>query len=108
MKKGEVWIVTIPSTDGHEQHGMRPVILIADTQSNVVVGIPCTTNMRALRFPHTVSLSPSPKNGLDQDSIALILQIRAIDKKRLQKKIGVLKKLLLQKIEKELRKLLGL
>jgi mRNA interferase MazF len=108
MKKGEIWIVAIPSVDGHEQHGVRPVILIANTSSSVVVGIPCTTNMRALRFPHTVSIAPSLKNGLGHDSIALVLQIRAIDKKRLDKKIGVLERPVLQRIEQELRRLLAL
>ena len=108
MKKGEVWIVTIPSIGGHEQHGIRPVILLADTCASVVIGIPCTTNMRALRFPHTVSVVPSIKSGLAQDSIALVLQIRAIDKKRLEKKVGVLDKSVLRQIERELRRLLTL
>ena len=108
MKKGEIWIVAIPSIDGHEQSGMRPVIVVADTKSTVIVGIPCTTNMRALRFPHTVSITPSRNNGLERDSIALVLQIRAIDKKRLEKKIGVLDTPVLQKIEKEFRRLLKL
>ena len=108
MKKGEIWIVVLPSVDGHEQYGMRPVVLIAVTNSTVAIGIPCTANMRALRFPHTVSIPSSTTNGLEQDSIALVLQIRAIDKKRLQKKIGVLEKPLLQKIDRELRRLLKL
>ncbi len=108
MKKGEIWIVNIPTTDGHEQHGTRPVIILADTPSSVVVGIPCTTNMRALRFPYTVSITASEHNGLVQDSIALVLQVRAIDKKRLQQKVGAVEKEVLQKIEEELRRLLGL
>jgi len=108
VKKGEIWIVNIPTTDGHEQHGTRPVIILADTPSSVVVGIPCTTNMRALRFPYTVSITASEHNGLVQDSIALVLQVRAIDKKRLQQKVGAVEKEVLQKIEEELRRLLGL
>lgn len=108
MKKGEVWIVHIPAADGREQHGTRPVVLMADTSSSVVIGIPCTANMQALRFPYTVSLAPSRHNGLEHDSIALVLQIRAIDKKRLEKKVGVVEKAVLQKIEYELRRLLAL
>jgi mRNA interferase MazF len=108
VNKGEIWVVNIPTTDGHEQYGTRPVIVLADTLSSVVVGIPCTTNMRALQFPYTVSIIPSEHNGLMEDSIALVLQIRAIDKKRLQQKIGEVEKEILQKIEGELRRLLGL
>ena len=108
MKKGEIWIVAIPSADGHEQYGTRPFVIIADTRSSITIGIPCTSNMRALRFPHTVALASSRKNGLEQDSIALVLQVRAVDKNRLEKKIGMLEKPLLQKVERELRKLLKL
>jgi len=108
VKKGEVWIVSIPFADGHEQQGTRPVILMADTSGSVVIGIPCTANMRALRFPYTILLTPSHRNGLEYDSIALVLQIRAIDKKRLEKKVGVIEKAALQKIEHELRRLLVL
>jgi mRNA interferase MazF len=106
VKKGEIWIVNIPVTDGHEQYGTRPLIVLADTPSSVVVGIPCTTNMRALRFPYTISITASEHNGLTHESIALVLQIRAIDKKRLHQKIGEVEKEVLQKIEGELRRLL--
>ena len=108
MKKGEIWIVNIPVSDGHEQHGTRPVIILADTPSSVVVGVPCTTHMRALRYPYTVLITASEHNGLTQDSIALVLQIRAIDKKRLHQKAGAVEKETLQKIEGELRRLFGL
>ena len=108
MKKGEIWVVTIPATDGHEQHGTRPVIVLGDTPSSVVVGIPCTTNMRALRFPYTVSITASEHSGLTQDSIALVLHIRALDKKRLHQKAGEVEQEVLQKIEGELRRLLQL
>jgi mRNA interferase MazF len=84
------------------------VIILADIPSSVVVGIPCTTNIRALRFPYTVSIMASEHNGLMEDSIALVLQIRAIDKKRLHQKVGEVEKEVLQKIEGELRRLLGL
>jgi mRNA interferase MazF len=84
------------------------VILLADTPSSVVVGIPCTTNLRALRFPYTVSITASEHNGLMEHSIALVLQIRAIDKKRLHQKVGEVEKEVLQRIEGELRRLLGL
>ena len=106
MKKGEIWVVNIPVSDGHEQHGTRPVIILGDTPSSVVVGVPCTTNMRALRFPYTVSIEASENNGLTQDSVVLVLQIRAIDKKRLHEKVGEVEKGTLQKIEGELRRLL--
>ncbi len=53
MKKGEIWLVEFPSTDGHEQTGNRPVIILADPKSNISIVIPFTSNLQALRFPHT-------------------------------------------------------
>ncbi len=90
MNKGEIWQVQLPSSNGHEQAGVRPVIVVANTQINIVVVIPFTSNLLALRFPETLEVRPSKTNGLISISAALIFQIRAIDKKRLLKKVGVL------------------
>ena len=108
MKKGDVWIVEIPMLDGHEQHGVRPVIVIADTKTSVAIVIPCTSNLRALRFPHTLQLEPTQKNGLSEPTVALLFQLRAIDKKRFQKKIGALDKQTMSSVNKMLRSLLAL
>ena len=108
MTKGEVWIVEIPDLSGHEQSGLRPAIFIADTRTSIAIVIPCTANLQALLFPFTIQIAPSRINGLDVSTIALVLQLRAIDKKRLQKKVGKLEKPTLQKIEKMLRNLLEL
>jgi len=108
MKKGEIWIVALPGSGGHEQGGLRPAIVIADTGATVAVVIPCTSNPHARRFPHTFAIEASKKNGLVIPTVALILQIRAVDKKRLQKKIGVIEPSLLARIDATLRELLSL
>lgn len=106
MNKGEIWIVSIPAIGGHEQEGLRPAIIIADTKSSVVIIIPCTTNLQALRFPYTLRLPSTKENGLDADSIALVLQLRAIDKRRLVQKIGVLGETDSKEIDKMLARLI--
>lgn len=108
MKKGEVWIVEIPGVNGHEQRGLRPAIFIADTKANVAIVIPCTSNLQALRFPFTIRIEPSRENGLEIPSVALVLQLRAIDKKRLQKRVGRIDKSVLGKMDSMLRNLLML
>ena len=45
MKKGEIWLVELPSTNGHEQVGNRPVIILSDTESNISIVIPFTSNL---------------------------------------------------------------
>ncbi len=88
MKKGEIWLVELPTTDSHEQAGTRPVIVLLETEVNIVIIIPLTSNLQALRFPHTIEIKPSSLNGLNSLSVGLLFQIRAIDKIRLKNKIG--------------------
>lgn len=106
MKKGEIWTVNLPYLGGHEQSGMRPAIIMADTGSGVVLVIPCTSNFRALRFPYTIRIEQTPLNGLEIMSIALVGQLRAIDKKRLSKQIGIIEESVLEEINQMLKDLL--
>ena len=109
MKKGEIWLFDLPSSDGNEQTGDRPAIIISvSSTANTVVIIPFTTNLQALRFPFTLAIGPSKENGLLEESVALIFQIRAIDKKRIIKQTGKLEDKYLKETENMLRKLLGI
>ena len=106
MKKGEIWLIELPSTNGHEQAGMRPALVLAETEANIAVVAPLTSNLQALRFVNTIEVKPTAENGLSEISVALIFQIRAIDKKRFKNKIGEVDNSLLKKIEDILRKIL--
>ncbi|OGI60759.1 hypothetical protein A2641_00440 [Candidatus Nomurabacteria bacterium RIFCSPHIGHO2_01_FULL_37_25] len=108
MKKGEIWIVDIGSTGGHEQQGIRPAVVIADVVGSVTTIIPCTSNLDSLRFPFTVQLEPSLKNGLSFASVVVIFQLRAIDKKKLKAKIGFLGKTEIKEIDVMMKKMLGI
>lgn len=108
MKKGEIWLVELPSANGHEQIGTRPALVLAETEANISIIIPLTSNLQALRFPHTMEVKPSKKNGLNSISIAMAFQVRAIDKKRLKKKIGDLENPALEGLNHLLKKMLEL
>ena len=108
MQKGEIWSVALPDVDGHEQVGRRPAIVLADTDLPVVIIVPCTANMQALRFPFTMLLETSKSNGLEVASVALIFHLRAIDRKRLMKKIGFVGKLEMGKVKRIIRDMLDL
>ena len=108
MNKGEIWLVQLPFSGGKEQAGARPALILADTKTNVAIILPFTSAMLARRFDFTLSIPPSPKNGLASESVALIFQTRAIDKKRLVRKIGLLEESYLGKINNMLRDLLKL
>ncbi len=108
MKKGEIWQVVIPATNGHEQSGIRPVVVLSEVEVNIVSIVPITSNLQALRYPRTITLSPTDKNGLTKNSVALVFQLRAIDKKRLKKKIGELETGLLDKVDNMIKDMLNL
>jgi len=106
MKKGEVWLVELPPANGHEQTGMRPVIVVSESEANIAIVVPFTSNLQALRFPHSIEVRPSARNGLASISVALVFQIRAIDKKRLKKRVGQLEDKTLEELNLVLAKML--
>ena len=108
MKKGEIWLVELPFPLGHEQTGTRPAIIMSDLEADISIVIPLTSNIQALRFPHTLEIKKSTNNGLETDSIALVFQLRAIDKSRLRKRLGNLETTILTKIDGMIRKLLNI
>jgi len=61
MKKGDVCIIDLVAGVGHEQYSQRPAILISDTKTSIVVVIPLTSNLEALRFPYTLAILPNKK-----------------------------------------------
>ena len=56
MNKGEIRIVELPTNDGHEQYGKRPAIILSDTDDNIAMITPFTSNTRALRYPNTLTI----------------------------------------------------
>ena len=107
MIKRELWIVEFPSKRGIEQKGIRPGIIIADTNTDLILIIPLTSNLEALtKLPYTFGIKKSEINGLEKNSVALILQLQTIDKKRLIHKIGMLEEKDMKQINSILKDLL--
>lgn len=79
----------------------------ANARIPTVTVVPITANLRASRFLFTV-LVPASDSGLPKDSVALIFQIRTLDKSRLTQKTGHLSDLLMEKIDAALEIHLGL
>jgi len=108
MKKGDIYFVDLSSSFGHEQYGFRPAVLISESVAGLVVVVPLTKNLEALRFPYTLSIIDSSLNNLEQNSVALIFQIKSVDKNRLRRKIGVLSSSDIKKIDSQIKKMLRL
>jgi mRNA interferase MazF len=103
--------VEFPPANGHEQSGRRPAIVLQDdtyaSGVSVVFVVPVTGSLRNLRFPATVRISPSDANGLLVESVILVYQARAIDRKRVGNRIGVIEPDVLTQIYETLDRLLG-
>ncbi|MBI4116994.1 type II toxin-antitoxin system PemK/MazF family toxin [Candidatus Pacearchaeota archaeon] len=108
MKKGEIWYVEIPESNGHEQKGLRPAVVLYESEANTAIIIPFTSNIQSLRYSNTLEIKPSKINGLNSDSVLLLFQVRTIDKKRLKNKIGFLGDKELKIIDAILKKMLKL
>lgn len=109
IQKGDVLIVDLSTSSGREQSGVRPAIAVsAGNLPGVIIVIPLTSNMEALRFPSTLALLPDSKNGLEQESVALVFQVRAIDKKRVVQVIGKVGATTRKKIDELIKSMLRL
>lgn len=91
LESGEVWLADLPPGRGHEQLGKRPVLVVRDVPTaGIAIVAPLTKTIGNNRFPFTFAVDPSKHNGLDVQSVALLFQIRAIDKIRLIHRMGKL------------------
>ena len=89
--KAEIWQVELNDSRGHEQKKDRPCLIWKDLDHcGMAVVIPFTGSLEKDKFPHIYLVEPSLENGLEKESIALIFQVRSIDKTRIKKKLGVL------------------
>lgn len=114
MKRGEVVWVDLgnpPGGAGREQAGDRPGVVVsvgdADAGNPMVTLVPLTCRRSARRFPHTLdNIVPSSVNGLSCNSVALIFQIRSLDRKRVRNVVGKLEDHYLRRIEEKIRSML--
>jgi len=107
---GDIYLVEIPASGGHEQQGVRPAIVV-QTAENIekvptVLIVPFTTQIKAANFPFTFVAEPDSTNNLTSTSIALVFQLRAIDKKRMKSKIGSLNSSDMQILKQNLENIL--
>lgn len=92
MAYGDVWLVSLPASDGREQSGRRPAMAVqADLASEPMLMVaPITSNLKALRFAFTVRVEPSAENGPTLPPVVMVFQMRAMDKTRTVRKLGTL------------------
>lgn len=112
MGIGDIYTVEIPHSNGHEQAGTRPAIIVQARQFEhrlpTVLIVPLTSQMAARGFPGTFLIDPDSENHLAAQSVALVFQLRAIDKRRLGHLVGHLSAPYLGALQQHMRTLLDL
>jgi mRNA interferase MazF len=90
IKRGDMFFANLNPTIGSEQGDVRPVLVVqnnaGNTHSPTVVVVPITSNLYKKALPTHVELPQS--SGLESDSLALVEQIRTIDRTRMTGYIG--------------------
>lgn len=93
VKKGDIYFADLSPVIGSEQGGLRPVLVVQNDIGNkyspTVIVAAVTSRIDKAKLPTHVEVS-ARGNGLSKDSVVLLEQLRTIDKKRLQEKLGSL------------------
>ena len=109
--RGDVWLANLNPTQGSEQAGVRPVLVVQNNAINAytttVVAVPMTTNQRRASLPSSVRIRQG-EAGLSSDSVVLCHQVRVIDKTRLQHKLGAVTEQTIVAVESALLFTLGI
>ncbi|MBS3095960.1 type II toxin-antitoxin system PemK/MazF family toxin [Candidatus Woesearchaeota archaeon] len=91
VKRGDIWLVNLEPTIGHEIRKSRPAVIIQNDLGNkyspITIVAPITSQNIERTYPIEVVLDKK-SSGLEKISKVLLNQIRAIDKRRLIKKLG--------------------
>lgn len=87
--RGDIIWADLNPVKGHEQAGMRPVLILShdvfNARSGTVIAMALTSQPQRAGFPLTLELSSSK---LSKKSWVKISQIRTLSIQRLRKKIG--------------------
>jgi mRNA interferase MazF len=91
--RGEVYSARPDPTDGSEQAGSWPVVIVSrnaiNAHSRIVQAVPCTTYHGQRIYP-SQTLLHTPDGGLIEDSIAMGEQVRVLSHSRLLRRLGML------------------
>lgn len=90
LKRGEIYYADLSPVVGSEQGGLRPVLIVQNDVGNkfspTVIVCAITSQLEKAKLPTHIWLGND--YGLVKNSVALMEQIRTIDKRRLKEKIG--------------------
>lgn len=110
-KRGEVYLVNFDPTIGAEIKKTRPALVlqndVANRWSPITIVAAITSQFDEPLYPTEVHVK-TPEGGLNVDSVVLLNQIRSIDKGRLVRRLGTLKRDTMARVDRALVVSVGL
>ena len=102
IKRGDIFLINFEPVRGSEQGRVRPAVVIQNNVLNkfspLTIVAPITSKIYSKEYPTNVFIKKKD-SGLKKDSTILLNQIRAIDKRRIVKKICSLDLFSMNKID---------
>ena len=110
-RRGEVYLVTFDPTVGSEIQRTRPALIIqndiANRHSPITIVAAITSQFEEPLYPTEVLITP-PEGGLTTASVALLNQIRSIDRRRLVRRLGRVTEATMERVNRAMQLSLGL
>ena len=104
VRRGDIYYANLDPVIGFEQDGTRPCLVVQNEMGNkhspTIVIVPITRNLNKKPIPTHVTIPHI--SGLSADSLALVEQIRTIDRSRLCEYIGRINGVVQEKIDNAL------
>jgi mRNA interferase MazF len=94
ISQGDVWWADLDEPKGSEAGYLRPVVIVQGDSFNhsrleTAVCVPLTGNLRRAAIPGNVRLD-ARTTGLPKDSVAVVVQILAVNRTDLTERVGQL------------------
>ena len=109
--RGEIYYADLGQGIGSEQEGFRPVVIIQNNLGNVYSSTTIVAPISRKKESKAILPTHYPLEaiaGLSHPSVVLLEQIRVIDKKRLDHRIGILPEKNMRGIDKAIKISVGL
>ncbi|HEX3682484.1 MAG TPA: type II toxin-antitoxin system PemK/MazF family toxin [Bryobacteraceae bacterium] len=91
-RRGEIYLTALDPAIGREIRKTRPALVVQNDVGNefgsTTIVAPITSTVRMPISPVHVLLSASAQTGLSSTSVALLNQVRTVDRRRLVKRLG--------------------
>lgn len=104
MNRGEIYYADLSPVIGSEQGGYRPVLILQNNKGNrystTVIVAPISSRMTKNDLPTHVIIETT---FLEKKSVILLEQIRTIDKKRIDEKLGCLSYQMMEKVNQAIK-----